>query len=90
MLYLRGVKYKAEIRITGDIYQEGRDIPVMGSENINPLVIIHGTDIESILKMLLVLGEMSSETIHTHGKEYKQPQTVCGEGKVIGVDLCSN
>ena len=84
------MKYKAEIRIIGDIYQEGRDSPVMGSESIDPLVVVHGNNIDSILKMLLVIEKMSSKTIRTHGKEDKQPQTVCGKREVIGVDICSN
>jgi len=84
------MKYKAEIRITGDIYQEGSDISVMESESINPLVIIRGNDIEVILKMLIVLDNMSMKTIHAHGKKNKKQQVVCGEGEVVGVDICRN
>ena len=90
MYYIRGMKYVAEIRIIGDIYQDGKDYPVMVSEIIDPIVKIRGNDIESILRMMSILGELSSKTTYTHGKENKKQPDIHREGKVIGVDICRN
>ena len=81
------MRYRIEIKIGGNIYQGGDDVPVMVSESLFPLVVLEGNDIEDLLFRLSSIGD----TIKVrYGKEDKESSDLHWEGEGIGVNICRN
>ena len=84
-----GNKYRMEVRIKGDTYLNGKVIPFMNSEGVDPIVIIRGDNIEDLFEELKELNNKLS-TKKGYGKEDLQPVPVCVSEPIKWGDICSN
>ena len=79
-------KYRMELIISGKTYFNGKDIVLMESENIRPMV-IHGNDVE---ELSLQLGKIRDQISIDDKKDNPESLCLClsehGDGIAVGSD----